>query len=272
VLLNLIPSKMWRIGALYALLIISGCSSVLNDSTLTSTGQKKPDIASGLRFGDKQPHAWGRKSPKDYPVHGIDVAKYQNQINWEKVKKAGIEFAFIKATEGGDRLDERFKENWQGARRAGLSRGAYHFYYFCRPAEEQAAWFIANVPKEADALPPVLDMEWNHLSPTCKLRPPAESVRREMRRFLALVEQHYDKKAIIYTTIDFFDRNELNLFKNNPFWLRSVAAHPDEKYGSHPWIFWQYTGTGMIPGINEITDINVFSGSRQAWEEWKVQN
>jgi len=264
--------KIWRIGVLSALLVLSGCGGVLNDSALMSTDPKKTVIAPGLRFGDQKPHAWGRKNPKSYPVHGIDVAKYQNGIRWEDVKNADIEFAFIKATEGGDRLDERFQENWQRTRTVGLPRGAYHFYYFCRSAEEQAAWFIANVPKEADALPPVLDMEWNHLSPSCKLRPSAETVRHEMHRFLARVENHYGKKVIIYTSIDFFERNGLAAFKNNPFWLRSVAGHPDEKYGSHPWIFWQYTGTGLIPGINAPTDINVFAGNRHAWEKWKAQN
>jgi len=248
--------------------ILGGCGSVLVDKSLMDGVKSPPAIAAGLRFGDHKPHPWGRKRPKDYAIHGIDVSKYQSRIDWGRVKKAGIEFAFIKATEGGDRLDDRFGENWQGAKAAGLERGAYHFYYFCRPAAEQAAWFIANVPKTEEALPPVLDMEWNHESPTCKLRPPADEVRREMRTFLTLIERHYGKRPIIYTTIDFFDRNGLGEFKKYPFWLRSVAAHPDEKYGQHPWIFWQYTGTGIIPGIDSPTDINVFGGSRAAWNTW----
>jgi len=257
---------------LTSIFILTGCGSILSDQNLMETSKSSPAIAPGLRFGDQKPHAWGRKKPKNYPVHGIDVAKYQNRIDWRQVKQAGIEFVFIKATEGGDRLDERFAENWQKTKMVGLPRGAYHFYYFCRPAAEQAAWFIANVPKEADALPPVLDMEWNHLSPTCKLRPSADIVRREMQIFLSMVERHYGKKAIIYTTVDFFDRNGLSEFKNNSFWLRSVAGHPNEKYGNHPWVFWQYTGTGIIPGIETATDINVFSGNRREWENWKTRN
>ena len=94
----------------------------------------------------------------------------QNDIDWEKAKASGVSFAFIKATEGGDLADDRFRENWVAARRAGVPRGAYHFYYFCRPAFEQAAWYIQNVPKEKGALPPVLDMEWNHKSPTLQVQ------------------------------------------------------------------------------------------------------
>ena len=68
---------------------------------------------------------------------------------------SGVAFAFIKATEGGDHADDRFADNWAAARAAGMPRGAYHYYYFCRPALEQAAWFMSHVPKDPAALPPV---------------------------------------------------------------------------------------------------------------------
>lgn len=150
----------------------------------------------------------------------------------------------IKATEGGDRVDDLFAEHWSNARAHGIPRGAYHFYYFCRPAAEQAAWFIANVPRERSSLPPVLDMEWNPDLPTCKLRPEPAIVRREMKIFLDKVERHYGKKPVIYTSIDFFEDNELAGFRGYPYWLRSVAGHPTSRYGEHPFTFWQYTGTG----------------------------
>ncbi len=47
---------------------------------------------------------------------------------------AGLRFAYVKATEGGDWTDPRFEKNWREARRAGLRVGAYHFFSFCRPA------------------------------------------------------------------------------------------------------------------------------------------
>ena len=155
--------------------------------------------AQGPRFGDRDPHEWTGRAPWTYAVHGVDVAKYQNDIDWRALRQGGISFAFIKATEGGDRVDERFHQNWREAKAAGVPRGAYHFYYFCRPAHEQAAWFIRNVPRDPDALPPVLDMEWNPFSPTCRLRPPAAAVQAEMRTFLRIVERHYGRKPIIYT-------------------------------------------------------------------------
>ena len=86
-------------------------------------------------------------SPSNYEVSGIDVSKYQGDIDWNSVRAAGVRFAWIKATEGGDRVDEKFAQNWAAAKAAGVPRGAYHFAYWCRPMEEQAAWFTAHVPK-----------------------------------------------------------------------------------------------------------------------------
>src|SRR5271163_5135325 len=96
---------------------------------------------------------------KDYPIHGIDVSKFQGDIDWNAVANSGVKFAWIKATEGGDRLDQRFQANWTGAKAAGVPHGAYHFVYWCRPPMEEMAFFEQNAPVEGDALPPVLDVE-----------------------------------------------------------------------------------------------------------------
>ena len=87
---------------------------------------------------DVKPHARVARA-HSLPIHGIDVSRWQGRIDWASVRAAGTQFAFIKATEGGDHVDPRFLENWYGAARAGVPRGAYHFMYWCRPAHEQAA-------------------------------------------------------------------------------------------------------------------------------------
>lgn len=220
------------------------------------------------RFGDHDPVDWPGRTPWVYPVHGIDVSKYQGDIDWRKTKRGGVAFAFIKATEGGDHIDAYFKHNWRAAGQAGVPRGAYHFYYFCRTAVEQARWFIRNVPRDPKALPPVLDMEWNHGSKTCKKKPSAAKVRSEMRTFLRIVKAHYGKTPLIYTTVDFYKDNNLRSFSGYELWLRSVADHPRTVYPGQRWAFWQYTGTGKIPGIEGETDINVFAGSPANWKEW----
>lgn len=228
-----------------------------------------PSVVSEVstRFGDSDPVDWNGRPPWAYPVHGLDVARFQDQIDWRRVRQSGIEFAFIKATEGGDLLDPRFQENWRGAKQAGVSRGAYHFYYFCTPPEVQARWFIRNVPRRGKALPPVLDLEWNPFSPTCTVRPPGAEVRRQARIFMDILERHYGQRPIIYTTLEFYRQTGIGQL-NEEFWLRSTAQTLDTAYPGQRWSFWQYTGTGIVPGVTGDVDINVFAGSRANWTSW----
>lgn len=219
-------------------------------------------------FGDANPHDWQGRNPASYPVHGIDTSRWQTAIDWPTARANGVNFAFLKATEGGDILDPAFKANWAAAGRAGVARGAYHFFYWCRPADEQAAWFIKHVPRSPGALPPVLDVEWTPFSPTCTRRPPAAEVRAEADRFMTLLERHYGQPPLIYTSIDFFEDNQMWRLSGHDFWLRSVAGHPADTYDGHPWTFWQYSGTGIVPGIPGKTDLNVFRGGPQDWADW----
>lgn len=220
------------------------------------------------QFGDADPHPWFGRTPAGYEVHGIDVSRWQGNIDWQGVRSGGVSFAWIKATEGGDVADPMFRANWAGAARAGLPRGAYHYYYFCRTAQEQAAWFIQNVPAERGALPPVLDMEWTHTSRTCPGRPAPEWIRAEAQTFMAILTQHYGTRPVVYTTVDFFRENEMWRLNGVEFWLRSVAGHPDQVYPGHDWTFWQYTGTGLARGVSGEVDLNAFGGSRKQWARW----
>lgn len=220
------------------------------------------------RFADSDPQDFNGRTPHRHEVHGIDVSKWNGAVEWHSVRKSGVDFAFIKATEGGDRLDSGFHAYWQGARAAGIAHAPYHFFYFCTPADVQADWFIANVPKEAVNLPPVLDAEWNPASKTCRLRPEPPVVRAELQRFLQRLHAHYGKRPIIYTTVDFHRENLEGHFSDHPFWVRAVAQHPSEIYPGRNWTFWQYTSTGTVPGVDGDTDINVFAGNRQAWRNW----
>lgn len=219
-------------------------------------------------FHDTDAHEWEGRTPTHYPVHGIDVSKWQGPIDWKSAQTAGVAFAFIKATEGGDYVDPMFDFHWASAQQAGVRHGAYHFYYFCRTAREQARWFIENVPRDVSALPPVLDMEWNHASRTCRLRPAPEKLRSEAKLFLDILERHYGRRPIIYTTVDFYHESGIGDLRNTDFWLRSVAGHPSEVYPGEDWTFWQYTGTGVVPGITGPVDINAFAGSVAQWESW----
>ena len=264
-----------RIVAIAAAVLLSACTSSEVLSTDTAVSAYAPPAGRHVspNFGDSDPYDIKGRKPQTYAVHGVDVSKYNPKIDWTTAKRAGVEFAFIKATEGKDNRDPLFKKHWAGAAKAGIPRSAYHFYYFCASAKAQAKNYIRRVPKSANSLPPVLDVEWNPKSPTCRKRPSRRKVVAELGRFLKIVERHYGQKPIIYTTVDFhrdnLSRGELPGYQ---YWLRSVTAQPKYKYPGRDWVFWQYSGTGRASGFRGDVDLNVFHGDRAKWKRWVASN
>ena len=205
--------------------------------------------------------------PSPYAVHGVDVSKYQGDIDWQAAAQGGVQFAWIKSTEGADHLDENFARNWRGAAEAGIPRGAYHFAFWCRTPAEQMRWFQQNVPVDEDALPPVLDVELTPTSKTCTRSLYREEVLREMREMLEMMERHYGKRPVIYSTVDFYQGIlHSNALDDYPIWVRSTKYEPKVKYGNRKWHFWQYQSDGRVPGINAKVDRNAFYGTRRQWD------
>ncbi|CAI2932733.1 glycoside hydrolase family 25 protein [Aminobacter niigataensis] len=222
----------------------------------------------GRRFRDAKPINFGKAaSPRNFAVHGVDVSRWQGEIDWPKLRTQGANFAYIKATDGGDHLDPMFRKNWRAAEAAGLRRGAYHFFYWCRTAGEQADWFIRNVPKVAGALPPVIDVEYNGES-SCKRRLSRAKTLEKMQVFMDKLERHYGQRPIIYTAPDFYRDNLRGEFLDYPFWLRAVAEPPSKVYPGRKWVFWQYSGSGLSHGVEGKIDLNVFRGSASDWHRW----
>lgn len=250
--------------------IAGGIAAVgLGIALAACTGGRISPVAEmdSIVLGDHDPHPGVGRAHR-MPVQGIDVARYQGDIDWAEVRRAGIRFAYIKTTEGGDHVDPSFYRNWEGAAAAGVARGAYHFIYWCRTAAEQALWFTMAVPRDPSALPPVLDLEWNGHSPTCPKKVPRETALEKIRVLLDAMEKHTGKKPVIYTDITFHRDVLEGELKDTPFWLRSVAAEPHERFKDRPWLFWQYTATGRVSGIKGHVDRNVFNGSVKDWERW----
>jgi len=238
------------IAIMAATLALAGCAAA-------------PGIAPGMTT------PFGGPLPTDFAVHGIDVSKYQGNIDWDAVRGSGVQFAWIKSTEGGNRIDDKFQQNWERARAAGVARGAYHFVYWCRPWQEQMAWFEQNVPNEPGMLPPVLDVELTPDSPTCKRTLYREQTLREMRGMLQEMERHYGRKPVIYSTVDFYAGilagGALNDF---PIWVRSTKYHPSVRYAGRKWHFWQYQSDAHVEGIRGRVDRNAFFGSPDQWAEF----
>jgi len=198
-------------------------------------------------------HARGwRPSERHYPFQGIDVSHHQGRIAWERLPRQGVDFAYIKATEGADHADTRFSHNWQAADAAGVRRGAYHFFTLCRSGREQAAHFVRNVPYEAAALPPAVDLEFPG---NCKSRPSRAKFHRELGDFLRIVEAHYGKHAVLYTTPHFDKRYRVSATFERRLWLRSLGSKPS--FGARGWTIWQSSSSRRLDGVRGRVDWNV---------------
>ncbi|TGK07409.1 lysozyme [Leptospira semungkisensis] len=196
-------------------------------------------------------------SEDKYPIRGIDVSNHQGKIDWDLLPKKDISFVYIKSTEGGDFKDKSFLVNWNAARKEGFKVGAYHFFTLCKTGSEQAENFIQTVPKLADSLPPVVDLEFVG---NCKDRPKIENVQNEISIFLERVDAYYNAKTILYLTNEFIEEYLEDNFFHHPVWIRNIFIHPNT-FSSIEWIIWQYKSRARIKGINGPVDLNVLNGN-----------
>ncbi len=202
-----------------------------------------------------------------YPVRGIDVSHHQGTIHWDLVAKDNIHFAYIKASEGQDFQDPRFKLNWLAANKVGIIRGAYHFFNFCSSAKKQAENFIALVPKEDNSLPPVIDIEFMGY---CKIKPSKLVYQKSVRLFISLVENHYKKKVVLYTTHESYKGYLDTLFLKRRLWIRDIYFKPALK-NNRPWNIWQYSNRGHVKGIKTYVDLNLFNGSKEQFKHFTLK-
>ncbi len=193
-----------------------------------------------------------RPDPNAYPVQGVDVSNDQGEIAWPNVEADNVDFAYVKATEGGELRDPRFAENWNGASRAGLRRGAYHDYTLCRLATDQASNFIATVPRDESALPAAISL---HFENGCAEKPGRSVVLSELATFIEMVESHTGKPVILLLTHDFEEAYQVSAAIDRPLWLQRYAFPPD--FGARPWVMWKANGIRMVDGISGPASWNV---------------
>lgn len=195
-----------------------------------------------------------------YPVQGIDVSHHQKTIDWLQVAKSPkVRFVFIKATEGKNFQDPNFWINWEGASKAGILKGAYHYFTITSSGAEQARNFIAVVPRENIGLPPVIDIEEKGLSKA--------AFRQELHQFIETVERHYKQRPLLYVIYDLYDEYIKGDFQEYPIWIRDIIK-PPQLSDKHTWMFWQFGDRGRIPGIATFVDLNAFCGDEQYLRNW----
>jgi lysozyme len=155
---------------------------------------------------------------------------------------------------GGDFTDDRFEENWLGAREAGLDQGAYHYFTLCTLGADQAHHFLDVAPPESEALPPAVDLE---LAGNCSARPSPAEVKEQLGEFIRLVEEAWGREVILYVGDDFEQVYPVRQELDRPLWLRRFLLRPDVD----GWLIWQLHGYARVDGIDGGVDLDVMRAS-----------
>jgi len=194
---------------------------------------------------------WFVHPPSDRP-RVVDVSWHQGDIDWRRVARDGVRGAWIKATEGGDFVDPRFGDNRAGARAAGLAVGAYHFFTFCRPPEDQAENFLKTVGGDWGTLPPAVDVERGG---NCAKVPSPGELAASLAAFLAPVEAAAGRPALLYVIADQLDGLLGGALPDRELWVRSLFAEPS--LPGRTVAVWQFHSRGWIDGVTGAVDLNV---------------
>jgi GH25 family lysozyme M1 (1,4-beta-N-acetylmuramidase) len=196
---------------------------------------------------------------------GFDVSHYQGSLKWPAVTAAGAKFAYIKATEGVGFVDPNFTANYNGAYRAGIVRGAYHFATpNTSDGRTQANYFLAHGggwTADGRTLPPAVDLEYNPYGSTCYGMTPAALVA-WVHAFVNQLRARTGRWPTIYTSTRWWAMcmGDNNGFGADPLWI----ARYNTVLGALPpgWTtqaIWQFADTGPLPG-----DQDAFNGTAAA--------
>lgn len=201
-----------------------------------------------FNFGKKKTSAPKLVVPKDSV--GIDVARYQGDIDWQTVSKEKILFVYIKATEGKTYTDPKFHQNIKGAQKAGLKVGAYHFFRMTSGAREQFNHFYSQVGKYKLDLIPMIDVE----VPSKEVKS-IKLVQDSLDVFIKLVTQKYGKKPMIYGTQRSYNTYCAPKYNNLHLYIGRYGPNAPKIKGEGSYTIWQYSEHGKINGIPRPVDL-----------------
>jgi lysozyme len=193
-------------------------------------------------------------------IHGIDLSHYQGNVFWEAIgDNSKMAYVYLKATEGGDRVDDKYKENIEIAHRYGLKVGSYHFYRPRIAQETQLANFMAQCRPGDQDLIPMIDIETRSgLS--------QEAFTDSLFKFLDLIEEAYKQKPLIYVGTNFYNNNLQNKLNDYKIMVAQYTQREPVLSDNRDITIWQYTGKGHINGITGYVDKSRFLGKHRLRE------
>ena len=185
-------------------------------------------------------------------IHGIDISHYQGQVFWEVIgENSKMAYVYIKASEGGDRIDPRYERNIHLAHQYGLKVGSYHFFRPKTNLTKQLENFMTQCRPGDQDLIPMIDVETKSGLPTSEFRD-------SLTKFITLVEEAYKQKPLIYTFTNFYNAHMQGAIDGYPLMIAQYNAVEPELKDGRDITMWQYTGKGRINGINGFVDKSRF--------------
>ncbi len=225
------------------------------------TGLLVIGLASWRALRVREPHADVDRGR--YPIEGIDISAHNGVVCFDSLAAAGIDFVYLKASEGVSFRDQSFIRNFEAARKAGLAIGAYHFFRFDCDGAMQSVNFLKAIGDLKPDLPLAIDVEeWRNA--------PGEttSIVRERLEVLVALLRAQGYQVMIYTNKQGHARFVRDGFKAHDvpeIWICSFTNPP---LGHEKWRLWQHSHLGRLPGIRGNVDLNTFNGNRRQWSAW----
>ena len=178
---------------------------------LTSTGRQAADVP----------------SKQDYPVRGVDLSYYQGNIDWDVLASQGVDFCFIKATEGVDHNDSQFAQNWQTAQAAKIGVELYES-------------LGGNMPDTGTA-------------------------RQNLQEMLDLLEAHYGVKPILYAAPNTYRAYVKSFAEDYPIWISNYYYKPYFDWTF--WQYTDSGELEGYDGYQTHIDLNVYAGSMDEFRQ-----
>ncbi|MBQ0074084.1 MAG: glycosyl hydrolase family 25 [Prevotella sp.] len=193
-------------------------------------------------------------------VHGIDISHYQGEVFWETIgENTKMAYVYIKATEGGDRIDPRYENNILTAHQYGLKVGSYHFYRPKTPQELQLNNFVLQCKPSEQDLIPMIDIESTGGLPT-------EEFCDSLFKFLEMVEHTYRQRPLLYTGTNFYNKHLAGKLDRYLLMIAQYTERLPVLIDERDITMWQYTGKGHINGIRGYVDKSRFMGEHKLRE------
>lgn len=184
-------------------------------------------------------------------IKGIDISNWQGNVDFNKVKNAGYEIVYIKATEGQHTLDKNFNTNYANAKASGINIGFYHFLHGNENGKTQAEWMYSNIKDKEFQCKIAIDVEVTDGAN-------ADTLSQIVCDFAETIKELTGKDIVVYTYTSFLGSNLNSSIDKYPLWIAEYGV--SQPRISRNYIGWQYADNGQVDGCpNGNTDLDYFT-------------